>query len=147
MFVLLITGGVALYELNPAHGTWVALWDSEGSVAAAEASWPRFSIAQKTGMIVACLEGPEAPRELWAAEYHRDHKTIVEVTLRDSKLISPDDSQDGKSFVVYEIHCQGLLRDWKVARRFAEFVDLREQLIKIAPYEPPREQPGTPSNL
>eukprot|EP01047_Picozoa_sp_COSAG01_P023363 COSAG01_NODE_1412_length_10404_cov_48.915478_3_plen_91_part_00 len=47
-------GGVALYELEPSRGSWRELWCS-ADCACAEACWPRFSFAPRTGMLGACV--------------------------------------------------------------------------------------------
>ena len=93
-------GGVAMFEINPRHATLRQLWASP--LAAAEASWPRFSLAPQTGMLALVLEGPMAPREIWAAEHHREHRTIVQVRLGQTREVTndaPDGTPSGKSYI------------------------------------------------
>ena len=123
-------GGIALYEISPKQATLRVLWSSP--LAVAEASWPRFSLAPQTGMLALVLEGPSAPREIWAAEHHREHRTIVQVRLAAHRQMELDaGASPGKSFVLYELDCQGLLHSWTVHRRYSEFQDLREELMEM----------------
>ena len=124
-------GGIAMYEINPTQATIRQLWSTP--LAVAEASWPRFSLAPQTGMLALVLEGPNSPRELWAAEHHREHRTIVQVRLSAHRQVDADIGQSpGKStFVLYELQCQGLLHSWTVHRRYSEFQDLRAELMEM----------------
>jgi hypothetical protein len=124
-------GGIAMFEINPKNATLRQLWSTP--LAVAEASWPRFSLAPQTGMLALVLEGPTSPRELWAAEHHREHRTIVQVRLSAHRQAEADVGQSpGKStFVLYELECQGLLHSWTVHRRYSEFQDLREELMEM----------------
>lgn len=124
-------GGVAMYEINPKQATTRQLWVSP--LAVAEASWPRFSLAPQTGMLALVLEGPNSPRELWAAEHHREHRTIVQVRLAAHRQVDTTIGQSpGKAtFVLYQLECQGLLHSWTVHRRYSEFQDLREELMEM----------------
>eukprot|EP01047_Picozoa_sp_COSAG01_P077092 COSAG01_NODE_13761_length_1538_cov_241.157748_1_plen_458_part_01 len=123
--------GAALYELdsvsNNSAGSHYCLWSSS-ECAAAEASWPRFCHARRAGTLAAIFEGPEAPREIWAAEHHREHRTIVKAELTGGgshRLVSAQDSPTKREFVLFEVRCHGLLQDWSVSRRFSDFVNLR----------------------
>jgi hypothetical protein len=76
------------------------------------------------------LEGPAAPREVWAAEHCSAHRTVVAVDIRSTRRVeaaSEGKGGGGGFFVVYVLRCQGLLGvSWELARRFAEFAELRE---------------------
>lgn len=124
-------GGIAMYEINPNQATMRQLWSTP--LAVAEASWPRFALAPQTGMLALVLEGPYSPRELWAAEHHREHRTIVQVRLSSHRQVEADIGQSPgkKTFVLYELQCQGLLHSWTVYRRYSEFQDLREELMEM----------------
>ena len=40
-------------------------------------------------------------------------------------------SPGGKEFTLYELKCRGMLVGWTVLRRYAEFADLRDELVDL----------------
>jgi dipeptidyl aminopeptidase/acylaminoacyl peptidase len=126
-------GGSAIYELEPESGGRMRIWQS--AMAVAEACWPRFSRAVSSGVIAVAAESAHEPREVWATEHHRQHRSIsaarIERVVTGGGASPSSKSPGGKEFTLYELKCRGMLVGWTVLRRYAEFADLRDELVDL----------------
>lgn len=67
---------------------------------------------------------------------------VMAATIQAIAIIGTKDRMSPKPHTIYEIRITNAVRSWEMWRRYSEFVELHEELIKSAGSEPPAELPG-----